>query len=90
MNDTTINLENNGWHLIYHPDHDKLGIPDTKMFDSVWTFPVNSQEDSEMIAGEGKDHSLIFSDNFYWYHIFDKTEDHKTTPATPSKSGNNF
>jgi len=75
MKNTTINLENNGWHLFYLAKHDKLEIPDSKMFDSVWIFPVNSQEDPEMIAGDGQDHSIIFNDNFYWYHIVDKTED---------------
>ncbi|MBT5346520.1 hypothetical protein HOJ01_02020 [bacterium] len=75
MLDSLVKLENNGWHLLYLAQHDKVLIPEDKSIDSIWSFPLDSSQDASMVAGDEMDHSIIFSDNFYWYNIVGKTND---------------
>lgn len=86
MTNTPLELNNSGWHLVYVSSTEEIKIPNDKEIESVWSFPLDSSKDSDLVAGKNKEYGIIFGDNFYWYHIVDKTQDSQSNTSTTNQN----
>ena len=72
MIQSNVILSNTGWDLRYISSNENLNVSEDKEIESVWTFPLNSNQDAQKVFDSSQSNELNFDNQIYWINTQEK------------------
>jgi len=87
MASTENQISTKGWHLNYIASNNNLKLDSSLEIESVWSFPANAENDSQLLWSKDQTDEFLFNNDIYWLHIIDKEADSGSTGGDAGNTG---